>query len=250
MSGFSLSVGYGIGIRLVLFWHYLELPQSGSKFQRIAKRVTTIAVVSNVAYFMWHATVWQNSIRLLMEMDPLESAYSWPVAIIAVLVGIMWLAFFRAIRKGYFYIDNKLSKILPRRVSLVLSLVVICSLLFFIINGILAKQDLNLADSIFLRLDRITDEGIQQPTHALASGSDESLIAWGSIGRQGKEFIVHGPTQEQLEEFTDANPLRPLRVYVVLNSRTITPERSKLALEELSRGDPCDLCIFCMPATP
>ena len=159
MSGFSLSVGYGIGIGLVLFWHYLELPQSGSKFQRIAKRVTTIAVVSNVAYFMWHATVWQNSIRLLMEMDPLESAYCWPVAIIAVLVGIMWLAFFRAIRKGYFYIDNKLSKILPHRVSLVLSLVVICSLLFFIINGILAKQDLILADSIFLRLDRITDEG-------------------------------------------------------------------------------------------
>jgi len=54
---------------------------------------------------------------------------------------------------------------------------------------------LSVADSVFLEIDGLVDEGIEQPTDARASGSSESLIAWDSIGRKGKHFIATGPEE-------------------------------------------------------
>ena len=62
------------------------------------------------------------------------------------------------------------------------------------------------------------------------------MISWDSIGRKGKEFIVGGPTQEQIGKFLERKPvLRPLRVYAGLRSAETIQERARLALDELIR---------------
>ena len=82
-----------------------------------------------------------------------------------------------------------------------MGIVVVATLLVTIVNGVLARSALRAADAAFLRIDIVVDEGIEQPADPLASGSDDSLIPWESIGRWGKEFIVGGPTREQLGQF-------------------------------------------------
>ena len=87
LSGLALAVGYGLGISMVWLWHYMEFPPPAAKVQRVVKRLTTVGVAIVVALSLWRATVWQDSIRELMEMPPLESAYPSYVALIAILFG-------------------------------------------------------------------------------------------------------------------------------------------------------------------
>jgi uncharacterized membrane protein len=85
LSGFALAAGYGVGVLVVWLWRYLELPKPNAHVEHISKRLTTIGVALVAVTFLWRATVWQNSIRQFMEMEPLATAYPWRVALIACL---------------------------------------------------------------------------------------------------------------------------------------------------------------------
>lgn len=235
LSGLALAVGYGLGIFMVWLWRYMELPPPAATVQRVVKRLTTVGVALVVALSLWRATIWQDSIRELMEMPPLESAHASYVALIAILFGALLIGFAVILRKIYNLVDRQLRRVLPKRVSYVLSAVVVGILLLTIANRIVVKHALNVADAAFLEIDGMVDEGIEQPTDIRASGSSESLIAWDSIGRQGKHFVDTGPTEEQLSQFSGRDAVRPLRVYVGLGSKDTADERAELALEELKR---------------
>ncbi len=86
-----------------------------------------------------------------------------------------------------------------------------------------------------LKLDMLVDDGTQQPTGALATGSAESLIFWDSIGRRGKNFVAGGPTQAEIQQFLGKPARQPLRVYVGLRSEETPQARAELALRELER---------------
>ncbi len=116
-----------------------------------------------------------------------------------------------------------------------LSTVVVVILVFLVANHIIARQALNLADAIFREIDERSDQEIPQPTDAAASGSNESVIPWDSIGLQGKNFIVRGPTERDISEFWGREAKAPLRVYVGIRTRESMRERAQLALEELKR---------------
>ena len=75
LSGFAFAVGYGVGVFFVWLWLYLEIPKPRNRIQRVSKWITTIAVSLVTATFLWRATIWQNSIRQLMDMEPVHSAY-------------------------------------------------------------------------------------------------------------------------------------------------------------------------------
>ncbi len=249
LSGLALTVGYGMGVFFVWLCRYLELPNPGPKIERVAKKLTSVGVLLAAGLFLWRATVWQNSIRELMEMEPLKSTYPCRVALIAIPFGALLIAGARTLWKSCDLVAGKLNRILPRRISYVLSTIVVGWILLLIVNGILAKHALNAADEIFLQCDAIIDEEIQQPTDAMASGSAESLIPWDSIGRRGKEFIVTGPTKERLTQFLKKQSIRPVRVYVGLRSRDTVQERARLALDELKRVDAFSRSVLVV-ATP
>ena len=82
-----------------------------------------------------------------------------------------------------------------------MSTLIIGVILLLMINHVFARIALNIADAAFLQIDEFVDENIEQPIDELASGSAESLIDWDSIGLQGKNFIVGGPTKDQISQF-------------------------------------------------
>ena len=248
-SGFSLAAGYGVGVFLVWLWLYLEIPKPSDKVQRASKRITSALVALVVAFFLWRASVWQNSIRNLMEMEPVATAYPWRLAAIALLTGVLLVGLARGVGMLWRFVDRKINLVVPRRVSYVVSTIIVIVGLILIANDVIARLALNIADEMFLKLDEAVDDDLQPPADPAASGSAESLIPWDSIGRRGKEFVANGPTQEQIAEFLGKESLKPLRVYVGLGSKETVEERAKLALQELIRAGGFDRSVLIV-ATP
>jgi uncharacterized membrane protein len=249
LSGLALVVGYGIGTGAEWLWRYMELPPPSARYAGRFKAVATVGVMIVAAVFLWRATVWQNSIRGLMEMEPVATAYPLRVALIAILFAALLLAVARGVGNLWRYIHGKVSYYVPRRISYVVSTVIVIVGIILIVNDVIARVALNVADAIFLQLDTVVDEGIERPADAAASGSAASLIDWDTIGRQGKEFIIGGPTRESIGEFWGKEVLSPLRVYVGLASKETIEERAKLALEELIRVGGFDRSVLVI-ATP
>jgi uncharacterized membrane protein len=217
--------------------------------QTVSKRITTAAVAIVVGMFLWRATVWQNSLRALMTMEPVATAYPWRVALIALVTGVLLVALVRGLRIFWRYLDRKINLVVPRRVSQVVSAVLVVVVVIMVANDVIARLLLNASDAMFLQLDMAVDENVAQPTDATASGSRESLIDWDTIGRRGKEFIVAGPTRQSISELLGREAQRPLRVYVGLGSRDTAQERAELALEELKRAGGFERSVLVV-ATP
>lgn len=244
LSGLSTAVGYGVGVFSVWLWQYLEIPSPAAKVQVVSQRLSVVGVAIVVLSFLWRATVWQNSIRTLMEMQPVATAYPLRVAVIALFAAMILITAGRLLGRCWNFLADKLRRLLPRRVANVLSVILVGTLVLFLANGVILKAALRAADAAFLKMDALIDEGVEQPTEVLATGSTQSLIKWDSIGRRGKDFIAMGPTQEEISQFWNRDAMRPLRVYVGLGSRKTPEDRAKLALEELKRAGAFDRALL------
>lgn len=249
LAGMALAAGYAVGVAAVLIWQWLELPRPSERIERLAKRITAAAVAITVATFLWRMTVWQNSIRERMAMPPLETAYPVRVCLIALVVAAVLILTFRGVFALCFWASAKLRRILPPRVAAALGTLAVVVVLVLAANDLVVKSLLHAADSLALKIDRATPDGVEQPTDPRACGSGDSLVNWDSIGRQGKNFIADGPTPDDLDEFWDVETLQPLRVYVGLGSRPTPQLRARLALKELQRVGGFDRKVLIV-ATP
>ncbi|MCM2372152.1 alpha/beta hydrolase [Aporhodopirellula aestuarii] len=235
LSGFSMAIGYGVGVFAVWFWSFLELPVPKAKIAMRAKEIS-IAVTSLVfVIYVWRATAWQNSIRERMEMPPVESSDPFWFFLIAIVVACVLVAIARVMIYGGQKLSKGLQRYVPRRIAISLSTTVVLIVALFIGNGVIARGLLNMADRFFFRADLLIDDPIEQPSRAIACGSDASLVDWESIGRRGKDFIAGGPTADEISEFTGEDALEPIRVYVGMRSVDGEESRAELAFEELKR---------------
>ena len=249
LSGLALAIGYGLGVCAVWLWQYLGLPAPSATTAPICKRVAAIGAAIVVILSLWRATVWQDSIRELMEIQPLDSVYAPYVGMIAVVYAALLVGCARIFWMSCRFVDRQLKRFLPPRVSYVLSAVIVVLIALTVTNKLILRGLLTAADGVFLELDRLTEDGIEQPIEPMALGSPESLVGWDSIGRRGKEFIVAGPTKEQLTQFLGREAMRPVRVYVGLDCGPTPHARAELALAELKRVGAFDRSILVV-ATP
>lgn len=237
LSGFALATGYGVGVGFLNLYQFLEFPKPSKNLERTSKIITSIVVAVVFVVYLRQMTFWQNSIRELMEMPPLETAHPYTTAVIAVFSACCLIAVVRWLGWMCRYASRQLNRFLPRRVATTLGVTMIGLLAIFIANGVIARGLMSAADSFFAKADALIDEGVAQPEIAIASGSSGSSIAWDTIGRRGKNFIVEGPQESDLTEFWGRACLQPVRVYVGLRSRDSLEARAKLALKELIRVD-------------
>lgn len=237
LSGFAIAVGYGIGESLAMLFQFLEIPAPPKRLQGRLKALIAVGVTVLFVYFLRQMTFWQNSLRALMEMEPLESVYPTSTAAVAIAFGVFLIICARGVMFFRRLVADRLRPYLPRRIAYGLSATIVAVTLFFIGNGVIARGLLNAADAFFLRADELVDEKVARPLGPLECGSEDSLVDWDSIGRRGKEFLVGGPTQQALQEFwgDGREVAQPIRVYVGLRSAESTQEQAELAVEELKR---------------
>ena len=73
-------------------------------------------------------------------------------------------------------------------------------LAYLVVTGLLLQGLVDALNSAYSVRDTKTAEGIHQPTTGLRSGGPGSVIAWDTLGWQGRNFIGKGPSASDIEK--------------------------------------------------
>jgi uncharacterized membrane protein len=236
LSGASFAAGYGIGVGLRALWYFLGFRNVLSPYASRIASLIAIAACSVIALaFLWQASHWQNSIRVLMGLDTVETIRPFFVGAISVAVAIALLLIGRLFKLTFGYLARMIDRIAPRRVSNLLALVFSALLFWSLGSGVFLEAGLRLLDGSYKKYDALVSDEEDKPTDPLKSGSAESVLRWEDLGRAGREAISSSPTRSEISNFTGQDAKEPIRVYVGLNSADDIETRVRLALEEMIR---------------
>lgn len=234
LSGISAGVGYMIGTTLTWLWIYLQLPVPKGSL-RPARWSIGIACLILCLAALWHATFWQNSIRILWKMPPIASADPYRLAAVAAATFLVALIVGRLFRIACLLFSQWLSRVVPSRLSKVIGVLLAVALFWSIGQGILLRLALDAADASFRQADALIEDDLPMPRAAVKTGSSASLVAWQGLGRQGRHFVTSGPAASEISGFWNMPAKQPLRIYVGLNNAETSKERAALALKEMIR---------------
>lgn len=249
LGGISLAVGYAIAQTAMAVWRFMQLRELN---EQNARRVSLglLAVWGLVSIVtLSRMTIWQNSIRSRMQMPDVDSSYPTSVVATSIVVAIVLLLVFRAIWFSVSKFSDWLMRIMPPRVALVVSTVVLTVVIFNLVNGLIVKTALRAMDEAFAAIDEAIYDELAQPERSAASGSADSLIRWSDIGKKGKSFVADGPTADDISELTQRTAQQPIRVYAGYNTHDSLEQRAETAVEELIRVGGFDRQILIV-ATP
>lgn len=235
LSGTSFAAGYGLGLMGRWLWIYLELPQAPDRVLRIAKPTVAILCAAAAVAVLWQAAAWQNSIRTLMQLEPVPTAHPFEICLIAIATFFVLAALALLFRLAFHAASRSARRFVPRRVSNVIGLAVAVILFWSVANGIIFRFALQAIDASFAARDALIEPETARPMDPLKAGSAASLVRWTEMGRAGREFVSMGPSAAEIGAFTGRPAAEPIRVYVGLGAAETVEERAALALEELKR---------------
>lgn len=240
LSGFAFAAGYGIGFILRSIWRYLELPGLSAAILKFIQPAAALGCLALLATSLYHVKTWQNSIRNVVGMEPLESGYPFSVSAIAIIsCGIFLLLAYILITFGTF-LAKKFYQHFPRRVSVVAGIALAAFLTITLTNGVLIEYAFRVLDRSFQQYDALLEPDRPQPTIAERAGSLNSKLDWGELGRAGREFVSSGPTAAEITQFTQQEALEPIRLYAGLQVADSAMERAQILLDELIRVNAFD----------
>ena len=232
LSGFSVAAGYGIGLGLATIWRFFQVPKVTYRF---LPHIVGAACVLVGGFTLTRANDWQNGLRALVDMPPVETLR--PIVIVAMTMAvfllILWLS--RGVRLTARSFRNWLGRFLPGPQAAMIGIVLTGLLAWNLANGVLVRGVLSVLDATYAKLDATFEEGSPQPTDPLKTGAPGSLLTWEGLGRAGREMIARGPDRAMIEDKTGAPAIEPLRVYAGLNSAPDPEARAALVLAELQR---------------
>ncbi|MBW7964351.1 alpha/beta-hydrolase family protein [Bradyrhizobium sp. BR 10261] len=235
LAGGCFAIGYFAGVLWRRLWHYLELPEPSARARSVANALVASGCLLVVVAALWRTTAWQNAIRGVMKMAPVETAHPLKVCLIALITFVVLLVLGRLFALLAYILAVGARRIIPRKVATVIGVIVAGLLFWSIANNLLIRTAFNALDSSFRELDVLFEPERAQPTAAGKTGSPASLVKWTELGRMGRRFIASGPTAAEISTVTEHPAQEPVRVYVGLAARETAQARARLALDELKR---------------
>ncbi|MET4723426.1 putative membrane protein [Bradyrhizobium japonicum] len=235
LAGGCFAIGYFAGVLWRRLWHYLELPEPSARARSVANALVAVGCLLVVILALGRTAEWQNSIRTVMKMAPVETAHPLKVCAIALITFVVLLALGRLFALIARFLAARTPRLVPRKVANVIGLLVAALLFWSIASNVLIRTAFNALDSSFRELDVLLEPERPQPTDPGRTGSPASLVKWTELGRMGRRFIASGPTATEISAVTERPAQNPVRVYVGLGSRYTAQARARLALEELKR---------------
>ncbi|WP_164933766.1 alpha/beta hydrolase [Bradyrhizobium guangzhouense] len=235
LAGGCFAIGYFAGVLWRRLWHYLELPEPSARARSVANALVAASCLLVVIAALWRTTAWQNAIRSVMKMAPVETAHPLKVCIIAVITFAVLLLLgrlFALLARG---LAAATRRVIPRKLANVIGVIVAGLLFWSIASNVLIRTAFDALDSSFRELDVLLEPERAQPTAADKTGSPASLVKWNELGRMGRRFIASGPTAAEVSAVTKRPAQEPVRVYVGLAARDTAQARARLALDELKR---------------
>ena len=211
LSGLCFAFGYGVGVFALRLWDYLEFPRPRMRFRQLATWGAAAIATVIVASYLWYAADWQNSIRARMEMSPVDTAHPLEVGLVAAVVAGALILLGRLLSGTLRIISGLTARIAPQRVSLVVGFAVTATLFALIVNGVIFRVGLRVADYSFRAVDSLIEPEIMLPSDPNKTGSVASLVGWEDLGRAGRGFVSSGPSRADItaiswEKCAGANP--------------------------------------------
>ena len=235
VCGISAAIGYGVGVVAAWVWRAFadrdERPARSTAWRVFA----VIAVVALVTAFVLGQR-WQGEIRDLMGMAGDNPAALVLVPVLAAVVFVALVALGRGLRAAYRWLARLLGRWIGPRAARAVGWVTVVGVTIALVSGVLLDGLVSAADEAFSVRNGITTEGAQQPTVETRSGGPGSLVAWDSLGREGRKFTGLGPTASDISAFTGRPALAPIRAYAGLESASSTEDRANLAVADLERA--------------
>lgn len=244
LSGLSAAIGYGFGILVARIWIFLELPLFAGRMLTAGRAAALLVGGAVAVASLLKVSEWQNSIRAVMQMEPVEAGYVIEIVLLSLVVFAVLFVLGRGFRASFNFFDRWISKVAPRRIALAMGALLALVLFWSLAQGILFSVALRILDSSFRELDALVEYGAVAPSDPVKTGSSASLLEWNGLGRQGHRFVLSGPSSADIETFAGAAAMEPIRVYAGLNSAETVEERARLALEELKRAGGFDRSLL------
>ena len=236
LGGCVFAIGYGLGVFWRWLWRYMELPTFSERSLRIVNLVIACLCAVTAAAFLWRAAEWQNSIRVLMGLEPVPSAHPFMVCVVAAATFVILLGLARLFTLIFRFIVGHADRFVPQRVANVIGAAIALLLFWSLATEVFFAVALHALDSSFQQYDALIEPTAPQPRSALKAGSPASLLRWEQLGRAGREFIASGPSVRDISAVSGREAMEPIRVYVGLRSAETPAQRAGLALEELKRA--------------
>ncbi len=235
LAGGCFAIGYLSGVLWRRLWHYLELPEPSARARSIANALVAVGCLLVVIVALGRTAEWQNSIRTVMKMAPVETAHPLKVCAIALITFVVLLVLGRLFALVARFLAARTRRLIPRKIANVIGVLVAGLLFWSIASNVLINSAFRALDSSFRELDALHEPERPPPTAAGRTGSPASLVKWKELGRMGRRFIASGPTAAEIGAVTGRPAHDPVRVYVGLGSSDTAQARARLALDELKR---------------
>ena len=235
LCGITGAIGYGLGVWAASIWRAFADREARPPQPR-SWRIFLIggAVIFVVSFAL--GQYWQARIRDLMGVT--EYNLAWVVAspLLAVLVFGLLLWIGRGVRGLYRWVAGRLSRWVGPRAARGVGWILVAGLVYLLVSGVLLDGLVSAMDQSFSVRNGETTDGATQPTTGLRSGGPGSLVAWDTLGREGRKFTGLGPTAAEIEKIVHHPAEEPIRAYAGLESADETEERAALAVQDLDRA--------------
>ncbi|SFV10707.1 alpha/beta hydrolase [Bradyrhizobium arachidis] len=244
LAGGCFAIGYLAGNLWRWLWHYLELPEPSPRLRSGANALVAAGCLIVVVIYLWRAAEWQNSIRTVMKMPPVETAHPLKVCAVALITFVVLLVLGRLFALVARVLAAHTERVIPRKVANVIGVLVAGLLFWSIANNVLIRVAFNALDSSFREFDALFEPERPQPTDPNRTGGAASLVKWKELGRTGRRFIASGPRAAEISAATGQAAQEPVRVYVGLGGAGTAQARARLALDELKRQHGFDRAVL------
>lgn len=235
VAGASASFGYGVAVGTAFLIRELRARErrepSARSWQAYLLFLGIGAPVALVA-----GVVWNRQSSALIGVPPVNP---WLVPLTPVVAALVFVAFVglgRALRALARRLTRWLERHTSPRAARALGVTVVVVLTALVFSGVLLRTVVTVLDRSASVGDLITGAGVEQPETPLRSGSDESLIAWDDLGREGRNFVGRGPGAAEISELTQEPALEPIRIFAGVASTDDVRERADLVVEDLVRA--------------
>jgi uncharacterized membrane protein len=235
VTGVAAAVGYGLGVLFAWCWRGLRARprQRWPGWARVLL-VAGGAVAGGASLLL--GLLWQYDAHRLAGTDPMPVAYVLVVPVVAAVIAAALIGLARAVGAGSRRVVRLLERHLSPSAARVLGVLVVAAVAWGLVSGVIGDAALRTLDASFSVRDRSTPDGVEQPTTPLRSGSEESLVAWDTLGREGRVFAAGGPTATEIEALTGRPAEEPIRAYAGIGSADDVEARAELAVDDLERA--------------
>ncbi|MGD9531825.1 alpha/beta hydrolase [Pseudonocardia sp.] len=235
VCGIAAAIGYGLGVVGAWAWRAIADRDARTPQPRTWWLLAAVGGVALVGSLLL-GRHWQGQIRALMGVPPDSPVALVVVPVVALVTFAALLGISRGLRRVYRWLARLLGRWIGPRAARALGWAVVVVGTALLFSGVVLDGLVAAADQAFSVRNAGSDDGIARPDAPERAGSPSSMVAWESLGREGRNFSAKGPTPAEITAFTGAPAPTPIRAYAGLESADSAEERAQLAVADLERA--------------